>query len=283
MKLGVSSYGLHPYMSKTGKDIFGAIDKISELGYSAVEFIMTYAPDGIDRLEQAERLKNYCKEKNIEITAYTIGANLLNDGEDDRLIEELKVCKALGAPMMRHDISGGFPPERKTRRSYDDLIPIIVPKIRRVTEYAENMGIRTMTENHGFFSQDSERLEKLVNCVDNENFGILLDMGNFLCADENPAEAVGRLAPYVFHVHLKDFFVKDGQLPNPGAGWFKSRSGNYLRGTIVGHGQVPIVQCVQQLLDMGYTGHFSLEFEGMEDGEQALIITMENMNRYFPD
>jgi hypothetical protein len=44
-----------------------------------------------------------------------------------------------------------------------------------------------MVENHGFFCQDSERVEKLITQVGKENFGALVDIGNFLCVDESPA------------------------------------------------------------------------------------------------
>ena len=77
-------------------------------------------------------------------------------------------------------------------------------------------------------------------------------------------------APYAFHVHAKDFLFKPGNQIDPGDGWFKSRGGHYLRGTIVGHGVVPVAQCAAMLKKAGYDGFLSLEFEGMEDNLTAL-------------
>ena len=116
----------------------------------------------------------------------------------------------------------------------------LIAGCRAVTEYAAEKGIKTMVENHGFFCQDSERVEKLICGVNHVNFGVLVDIGNFLCVDENPCDAIGRLMPYAFHVHAKDFHVKSGLEPNPGTGWFTSRGGNFLRGAIIGHGNVPL-------------------------------------------
>jgi sugar phosphate isomerase/epimerase len=137
-----------------------------------------------------------------------------------------------------------------------------------------------MVENHGFFAQDSERMEKLVTAVDHPNFGLLVDMGNFLCVDEEPEKAVGRLMPYAFHVHAKDFHVKSGNQPNPGRGWFSSRGGNYLRGAVIGHGDVPIVQCLKIMKGKNYDGILSIEFEGMEEPLEGIAIGLENLRSF---
>ncbi len=286
MKVGVSSYSFGQYMGRTGANVFQIIDKAKELGFASIEFIDVYAPEGKDKVEQAKEIKAYAADKDIEISAYTIGADLLNNDPEEQfeaLKKQLAIAQALGVSRMRHDITGGFPLSKTTERGFDDAVKIVAPRARRVTDYAETLGIKTMFENHGTFCQDSDRVEKLLNAVGSENFGLLLDVGNFLCADDVPAKAVGKLAPYAFHVHLKDFFVRDGNLPNPGMGWFGSRSGNYLRGTIVGHGAVPIQQCIRILKNNGYKGHYSIEFEGCEENIFALQAGLDNLNRAFPD
>jgi hypothetical protein len=150
----------------------------------------------------------------------------------------------LGAGGMRHDATRGFSAGHAGARDFAAALPRLVEGCRAVTEFAAEQGVRTMVENHGFFCQDSERVERLVNGVCHPNFGLLVDVGNFLCADDDPGMALGRLMPYAFHIHFKDFHVKPGALPNPGSGWFLSRGGNYLRGAIVGHGDVSVPQCL---------------------------------------
>ena len=113
-----------------------------------------------------------------------------------------------------------------------------------------------------------------------QTHGLLVDMGNFMCVDEDPAMALGRLMPYAFHVHAKDFHIKSGMLPNPGSGWFKSRAGNYLRGAIIGHGDVSVVQCLQIMKRTGYEGTLSIEFEGMEDVLEGIAIGLSNLKRF---
>ena len=107
--------------------------------------------------------------------------------------EYVDVAVVLGAPRMRHDITQGYKGDRA--KSYDALVPQLAQAVREITQYAQEKGVLTMTENHGFFSQDSQRVEKLYNAVDHPNFALLCDMGNFLCADEDPALAVAGWLP----------------------------------------------------------------------------------------
>jgi sugar phosphate isomerase/epimerase len=123
-------------------------------------------------------------------------------------------------------------------------------------------------------------MERLVAAVNHPNFGLLVDMGNFLHADEDPARAVGRVAPFAKHVHAKDFHVKKGNGPDPGRGWDRSRAGNFLRGAIIGHGEVPVAQCLGILARAGYKGNVSVEFEGIEEPGLAISIGLENLRRF---
>ena len=159
-------------------------------------------------------------------------------------------------------------------------LPTLIKGCRRVTEYAAEKGISTMVENHGYFAQDSDRVEKLVTGVANPNFGLLVDMGNFACADDPSDKAVGRVAKYAKHVHAKDFHIKSGSEPDPGRGFFRSRAGNYLRGAVIGHGNIPVAQCIGILKRAGYDKYVSIEFEGIEQTLTGIEIGLENLKRF---
>jgi sugar phosphate isomerase/epimerase len=265
---------------------FDIIKKAKDMGFDLLEFAGLDVPQGESAKSYASRVKEECSRVGIEMGNYSIGADLINgsegntDAEVERLKGEVEIAKILGAPGMRHDATYGFKPGYRGQKGFQDALPILIKGCRAVTEFAAELGIRTMVENHGFFCQDSERVEMLVNGVNCENFGVLVDMGNFLCADEDPAKAVGRLAPYAFHVHVKDFHTKTGTEPNPGKGWFQSRSGNFLRGSIIGHGNVPVIQCINIIKKSGYNGNVSIEFEGMEDPLIGISIGLENLKAY---
>lgn len=285
MKVGVSSYSFGRLLNANELTLVQLPAEAKKIGFEAIEFTGFPADGATPPLKLAAQLKKACAKQGLPIACYTVGADFLNgsggnlDKEIERVKEQVRIAAALGAPCMRHDAGWGFPAERRGARSFLDALPRLAAGVRGVTEYAAGLGVRTTVENHGYFCQDSERVEKLICAVDHPNFGALIDIGNFLCVDEDPARAVGLLAQYAFHVHAKDFHVKSGMSWDPADGWFQSRGGNRLRGAIVGHGEVPVLQCLRLLKRAGYDGVCSLEFEGMEDPRTGIRLGCQNLHR----
>lgn len=268
MKIGVSSYSFSKYMNQTKADYFTICDLAKKMGYDVIEFIdlSLEVQPAESLLELAKLIRRHCEAIGLPIAAYTVNADFLRPNEVQTVMEKVDIAETLGAKVLRHDASWSLPEGMDWRQ----LIDQIAPDIRRVTEYAAEKGIRTCTENHGYVLQDAERVETLIRTVNHPNYGWLVDMGNFLCADDLPVHAVPIAAPYAFHVHVKDFLYKPADAENPGQGWFPSRNGSYLRGTVAGHGVVPIRRCLETLKKAGYDGVVSYEFEGMEENLSAL-------------
>lgn len=283
MKYSVSSYSYHQLRSSGAYTEFELIALAKEMGFDGIEFAEINPPEGKDKAVYAAELKAEADKVGIEIVCYSIGADFLkNENQVEELKKEVDIAAILGVKLMRHDASSGFKDGERGSKGFDQALPILADGYRAVTQYAKTKGIRTMVENHGFFCQDSERVEKLINAVADDNFGALVDLGNFLCADENPATAVGRLAPYAFHVHAKDFHVKNGNGVIPPDGYFRSRGGNALRGAIIGHGDVPVLQCLRILEAHGYDEYITVEFEGMEESKKGVACGLKTL-KYFDE
>lgn len=286
MKIGVSSYSFQQLIG-SGKETQLSIMKIAkEMGFDGIEFTDLKAPDGMTEEKYAQIIREESEKLSLPVISYTIGANLLNlvecrvDTEVERVCRKVDVAEILGAPTMRHDAAWGLGDDKKTYTGFNNVLPVLVEGCRKITEYAKNKNINTMIENHGFFCQESDRVERIINGVADPNFGVLLDIGNFNCADENSLVATGKLLPYIKHVHAKDFHIKSGNEADPGDGFFRSRGGNYLRGAIIGHGNVPVYQCIQNIKRSGYDKYVSVEFEGMEDCLKGIEIGFKNLQKY---
>lgn len=287
MKFSVSLYSFYSAIKAGELTPVQCIQKAKELGFDAVEavdFVNFQCPEE-ELVTTAGELRAEADRHGLTFSSLAVAADLLNGSGGDTKAEVERVKKyidlavVLGAPRMRHDITKGTEPAQ----SYDSLLPVLADAVREITQYGESKGVLTMTENHGFFSQDSERVEKLYTAVGHPNFKLLCDMGNFLCADEDPALAVARVAPYTAYVHAKDFIRKSFYADDPGEGAFQTRAGDYLRGTVIGHGNVPVKQCLRTLKAAGFDGSIAIEFEGLEPCVEAVRIGLANLKRYWEE
>ena len=265
MKLGISSYSFKKHMEQTKANYIDICHLAKDFGYEGIEFIdlklEVQASDSLETL--AKEIKAECDKIGLEVIAYTVGADFLNKGphEVERIKHQLDIASLLGAGILRHDAAWSLPEGVNWRQAIETM----KGPIREVSDYAAALGIKTCTENHGYILQDAHRVEALILAVNHPNYGWLIDVGNFLCVDQTALHALPIAAPYAFHVHAKDFLYKPAWEKSPGENWFDSRNGSHLRGTVAGHGVVPIAWCIQTLRKEGYQGWLSYEFEGMEE------------------
>ena len=288
MKISVSSYSFQQYIKAGKLTQLTAIAAAKEIGLDAIEFIDLAPTDGMTEEEYAVALREEAKRLGMTINAYTISANLFGEtpeavaAEIARVKKKVDIAALLGASVLRHDVAWGLT-GKGAGRSFDAMLPTLAAAAREITEYAATKGIRTCTENHGYLAQDSDRVERLVNAVGHDNYGLLVDMGNFACADEDSAIAVSRVAPYAFHAHAKDFVKRTfAQGPIPG-GCFQSRGCNYLRGVAVGTGDIPVKQCIAILKRAGYDGYLSIEYEGYEDCIEGITTGFKNLTKFLAE
>jgi len=267
MKVSVSSYSFQQYIKAGKMTQLDCVKKAKEMGFDAIEFTDLHKETLEEQKEFAALIKKEAVDCDIDINAYTIGACLFHESEDameaevDRLKGQLDVAKILGVGVLRHDVCYQLGKTGKSR-SFDLMLPDIAKNARLVTEYAQSLGIRTCTENHGYIAQDSDRVERLFHAVHHDNYGLLVDIGNFVCVDENPATAVSRVAPYAFHVHAKDMYYRTSPTGNCN---HQTRGCNYFGGAVVGEGDIPVKKCLSILKRAGYEGYVSIEYEGIED------------------
>ena len=269
MKLGISSYSFIRRIDDGSMDDAAILRTAKDLGYDAVEFadFAFRAPEGTDVLDYAKEVRAIADDVGITLSAYVMGADFAQNTKEglykevDRVKSHLAIAHALGVPFFRHDVMSSY----QKFRSFDQALPVIIEGVRAVTEYAQGLGIRTMTENHGLICQDYDRLERLVNGVGHENYGLLIDIGNFLCADADPAQSTSRLANLAFMAHVKDFHFTPFAKATEDTPGFQTRACNRLMGVAVGDGIVPVKQCIAILKRAGLDSFLDVEYEGSAD------------------
>lgn len=282
MKLGLSTYSLSKAIVSGEMTVLDAIDWMKQNGAEHVEIV----PHGFSLEENpslVDEIKAKADEAGLEISNYAISANFVGldeagyRSEIERVRKHVDIAYRLGAGRMRHDVASR-PKNETDIHQFEADLPLIVSACQQIADYAEQYGIITSVENHGFYVQASDRIQRLLYLVNRENFKTTLDIGNFLCVDEDPVQAVEKNLPYASMIHCKDFYWRSRN-QYPGEGWFQTLSGNFLRGSIFGHGDIDVRTILKSIKDSGYNGFISIEFEGMEDCRLGSKISMDNARR----
>lgn len=276
MKIGVSSYSLSRAIIAKQLTVIDAISWIGDNGGQHIEIV----PIGFDLVENPqliEAIRSKASDLRIDISNYAIGANFaLQDEaayeqEISRVMKQVDIANGLGVKLMRHDVAKSA--DTSIQQFMADL-PRLAQACQRIADYASQYGIITSVENHGYYIQSSDRVQALIHAVNRPNFKTTLDIGNFMCVDEDPLVATKKNMSYSSMVHLKDFYLRPPHR-NPGSGWFTTAGGNYLRGAIVGHGDINMREALRIIKQSGYDGYLSIEFEGMEDCQLGTKLGLE--------
>ena len=183
----------------------------------------------------------------------------------------------LGVKTMRHDVTRGFGENAKKLRipkTFDAAVKYVVPAIRDVADYGAVGGHQDLAGKPWVFHAGIEAGREADQGGAHPNFGLTIDLGNFMCVDEDPVAATKRLAKYVIMAHAKDFHVKPKKLM-PATGWFATPTEICLRGAIAGHGVLDLPAQLKLLKKAGYNGYLSLEFEGMEEPAQGIKLGLD--------
>jgi len=125
------------------------------------------------------------------------------DPEVDWTVTALEIARGLGVGVVRVDgaMSG---PDHLTRRR---RVALFTEAVERILAATPGSPVRLAIENHGRQGNDLAWLEEVLARTDPARVGLTLDPANLYWAGASLSEvyaAVERLAPRVFHVHLKN-------------------------------------------------------------------------------
>lgn len=278
MKIGLSAYSLSRAIKAGELDIFSAMDFAKEHGAEHIEIVP--GSFGEMTMELADKIVQKAKEIQLDLSSYTIGANFIQEtpeavqAEVERIKKEVEIAARLGVTRMRHDCAWRDQSQCGYANFVKDL-PMLVDCCGQIADKAKPYGIVTSIENHGFYVQASERVLRIILEVNRDNFRTTMDVGNFLCADEDPEVAAMHNTPYASMVHFKDFHIRRS-VPVQER-YIKTPAGRFLRGAITGDGDVDLPAIVRILKANNYDGYLSIEYEGWDECKSSCIRALMNV------
>ncbi|MGN7313155.1 sugar phosphate isomerase/epimerase family protein [Alkalicoccobacillus gibsonii] len=289
MKAGISTYSLLEAIESGEMDIFDVLQWTADHGGEHVE-IVPYGFTLVDNESLATKVREKAEELGLLLSSYSMPADFVKDTEEefeqevDRVKKHVDLLHFMNIKHLRHDVTAfTLPPEKRTIEYFENNLPRMVEGSQRIADYAATFSITTTIENHGMAVQHSDRVQRVLQAVNKPNFKTTLDIGNFMCVDEDPLVGVTKNLPYASLVHVKDFYIRSSY-EDPGAGkWFKTANDNNLRGAIFGQGDLPVRELLKRIKQSGYDGFLTLEFEGMEECRLGTRIGLDNLKRLWEE
>jgi len=270
---------------KGGYTLAEAVRFAAEAGFAGVE-MTNLAELSTPDVKTAGALATLAAEVGLEIACMSMGARLecANWREWVALLKEyVEVTRALGAKLFHHTLvpTLGMLPEEMP--AYRDIRPQLLEAAAEVQQYARTLGITCVYEDQGFVVNGVHDYEDFFDSLPYDNKGVVSDLGNIYFYGEGPARFTAHFLHKIRHVHVKDYLLKPGGGQFPGRMWYLSKQGDFIRGTVLGHGVTDFVPIFRTLIRGGYDMWYSLEFDGMEDPFRAAVLGRENMQYYFDE
>ena len=266
-----------------GVSVCEVIARAAAQGFGAIE---PFPCAGLETVDEARRVGAYIRDKGLAVSCYSTGCELL--GPDSAAVlaqmrHRIDQAAAMGSPYFHHTIHPPLVLPRRGEADFAQSLVRAVPLVRELCFYAADRGVLCVYEDQGMCFNGCGAFRRLAEALGDAPFGVVADVGNICFVDETAEQFIGHFSSRIVHVHLKDYLRKPGNGPCPGAGWYVTRAGDYLRDTIAGHGVVNFPAVFRLLAQIGYDGWYSLEYAAMEPISFGIGMSVDNLRRYYED
>ena len=257
-KISLAEWSLHRSLRAGDLDHLDFAKKARGFGIDAVEYVNTFFMDKADDEAYLSELNRRASDHGI------IGLLIMcdregqighpKDAERTKTVENhkkwVRAARALGCHSIRVNAKSKGSAEEQTKLAADGL--------RRLSEYADGLGINVIVENHGGLSSNGQWLAGVMKKVGHPRCGTLPDFGNFkVSASEeyDRYKGIAELMPWAKAVSAKSHdFDSSGNETHT----------DYLR-------MMKIVKAA------GYRGWVGIEYEGKGISEDAGILATKRL------
>jgi sugar phosphate isomerase/epimerase len=203
VKLGFDTYSLRAFRWKAPQLIeYAASQKLDTIQISSLGDYESLDPAYLAKVkDQAARAGIVLEGGTGCICPSSHAFNKNGPPARERVLEGLRVAKAIGATSMRCYLGGSA--DRLGTVPIEAHIENTVQVFRSVRTEALDLGVRIAIENHDGDMQARE-VKTLIEAAGKDFVGSCLDTGNPLWVVEDPLVSLEVLAPYVVTTHVRD-------------------------------------------------------------------------------
>ena len=273
----------NPTLAKLGAD--ATADYAANLGFSSVEVLETTPPGHpsvIPDRETAKNIRRIFSEHGLTVACYSVGTCIYRSPEaEESLKYQAEIASELGSPFLHHTLVPWLKlPENAP--TFDEALENVADAAARIAEYAAPLGVTCLYEDQGLYANGVDGFGRFYREIKKRtnNVGVCGDVGNVLFVDESPVPFFREFIGEIRHVHIKDYLYKTDTAVSPGMYWLGTGHGNWVRDTMIGHGDLDIAGCMKILKDAGYTGALAFENEHPEPYEAGVKQGMDYLKRF---
>ena len=227
-------------------------ENAARMGYDGVDFRglledmdVSQRPEFTTGLSETKRM---FADNGVAMSCLSISARyaVVDSAEKQMHFDETRRNLELAAKLDVHllRVFGGAVPKGYT---VDTILPILAQNLIQIGDEADQFDVTLVLETHDAWT-DSATFARLMAEVDHPRVRVLWDLHHpFRANGESPELTYSNLGPYVANTHVKDSVSSD--------------AGTGHTYTFLGDGGVPLKEMLDLLVDGGYDGYATLEWE----------------------
>jgi sugar phosphate isomerase/epimerase len=188
-----------------GMTLFDLLDFCAEHNFDAIDPTGYFFP-GYPAPPTDDYLNNY-KRRAFQLGLDISGTGVRNDfatpdkarrdADVQHIKEWVEVAAKLGAPVLRV-FAGPVPPGH----SWSEVAAWMAADLRRCADYGKQYGVLIGVQNHGDMLKTADETIKIVEMVDSDWFGVIVDTGYFMTPD--PYLDIAKVMPFAVNFQVKE-------------------------------------------------------------------------------
>lgn len=206
IKLALNAYSFDKALKAGTMTLAQAVDFCAQHGLEGIDTTGYYFP-GYPKVPSDEFV--YALKRTAFVNGVSIsGTGVRNDfatadrearARDLRMVKEwIEVAEKLGAPVIRV-FTGPKLPEGHT---FDQVFEWMVPEFQECAAHGKQHGVIVAVQPHWDFLRSADEVIRLVNAVNSEWFGVILDVGSLRRGD--PYREIEKVLPYAVSWQIKE-------------------------------------------------------------------------------
>lgn len=260
VRIALNAYSFDRLLRDGSITLSGLVRYCAEQGIDALDATGYYFP-GYPKVPPDDFLRNLKREAFIHGVTI-LGTGVRNDfsipdaaarRESLQLVKDwVDVAAKLGASIIRVFAGRGVP----AGYTFDQALEWMIPHLQECVLYGQRHGVIIGLQNHNDFLKTAAETIRVVEAVNSEWFGVILDIGSL--RTNEPYEEIEKLVPYAVSWQLKE---------NTGHGNKESRTD--LR---------KVKEIIQKV---GYRGFLPIETLGPGDPKSKVATFLAEVRRVF--